>query len=136
MDRELRPGAFGENLSMTGIDETKINIGDQYSLGDAEIEVSQPRQPCHKLNKVFNLQAMACKVQTTGFTGCYFRVKKIGMVQPDSEIRKIKDGKENISIEIINILMFKEKKNMDLLRKVVELEALSIEWREKFQKRL
>ena len=58
------------------------------------------------------------------------------MVQPDSEIRKIKDGKENISIEIINILMFKEKKNMDLLRKVVELEALSIEWREKFQKRL
>ena len=81
LDRELRPGAFGENLSMTGIDETKINIGDQYSLGDAEIEVSQPRQPCHKLNKVFNLQAMACKVQTTGFTGCYFRVKKIGMVQ-------------------------------------------------------
>lgn len=136
LNRELRPGAFGENLSMTGIDETKINIGDQYSLGDAEIEVSQPRQPCHKLNKVFNLQAMACKVQTTGFTGCYFRVKKIGMVQPDSEIRKIKDGKENISIEIINILMFKEKKNMDLLRKVVELEALSIEWREKFQKRL
>jgi len=136
LNRELRPGAFGENLSLTGIDETKINIGDQYSLGNAEIEVSQPRQPCHKLNKVFNLQAMACKVQTTGFTGCYFRVKKIGWVKPDSEIIKIKDGKENISIESINVLMFKEKKNMNLLRKVVKLEALSFEWREKFQKRL
>ena len=79
---------------------------------------------------------MACKVQTTGFTGCYFRVKKTGWVKPDSEIIKIKDGKENISIENINVLMFKEKKNMNLLRKVVELEALSIEWREKFQKRL
>ena len=136
LNRELGPGAFGENLSLTGIDETKINIGDQYSLGDAEIEVSQPRQPCHKLNKVFKFQAMACKVQTTGFTGCYFRVKKIGLVQPDSVIIKIKDGKENISIDNINVLMFKEKNNVNLLRKVVELEALSIEWREKFQKRL
>tara|TARA_Y100000588_G_scaffold389795_1_gene493517 strand:- start:572 stop:1210 length:639 start_codon:yes stop_codon:yes gene_type:complete len=136
LNRELKPGAFGENLSLKGIDETKINIGDQYCLGDAEIEVSQPRQPCHKLNKVFNLQAMACKVQTTGFTGCYFRVKKTGWVKPDSEIIKIKTGEENISIESINVLMFKEKKNMNLLRKVVALEALSIEWREKFQKRL
>ena len=51
-------------------------------------------------------------------------------------IIKIKDGKENISIDNINVLMFKEKNNVNLLRKVVKLEALSIEWREKFQKRL
>ncbi|MBC8285440.1 MAG: MOSC domain-containing protein [Nitrospinae bacterium] len=136
LNRELSPGAFGENLSLTGLDETKINIGDQFSLGEAEIEVSQPRQPCHKLNKVFHLQAMACKVQTMGYTGCYFRVKKMGLVNPNSKVKKIKDGQENISIDDINSLMFKEKKNIDLLRKVVNLEALSLEWREKFQKRL
>ena len=136
LNRELRPGSFGENLSLIGIDETKINVGNQYVLGEAEIEVSQPRQPCHKLNKVFNFQAMACKVQTTGFTGCYFRVIKTGWVKPDSEIIKIKNGEENISIETLNVLMFKEKKNINLLKKVVGLKALSIEWREKFQKRL
>ena len=136
LDREIKPGAFGENLSLAGINETQMNIGDIYRLGEAEIEVSQPRQPCHKLNKVFDLQAMACKVQTTGYTGCYLRVKKTGWVKPDSVFEKIKEGLGKISIEMVNVLMFKEKKNLDLLRKVASLQALSIKLREKFQKRL
>ena len=136
LDREIKPGAFGENLSLAGINETQMNIGDIFRLGEAEIEVSQPRQPCHKLNKVFDLQAMACKVQTTGYTGCYLRVKKTGWVKPDSVFEKIKEGLGKISIEMVNVLMFKEKKNLDLLRKVASLQALSIKLREKFQKRL
>ncbi|MBT5470371.1 MAG: MOSC domain-containing protein [Nitrospina sp.] len=136
LDRVLEPGAFGENLSLAGIDETQINVGDIFCLGEAEIEVSQPRQPCHKLNKIFKYQGMACKVQTTGFTGCYFRVKRKGWVEPGATIEKIKDGLGKFSIDKINSLMFKEKKKFDLLRKVVRQEALSLEWREKFEKRL
>ena len=136
LDREINPGAFGENLSLAGINETQIYIGDIFRLGEAEIEVSQPRQPCHKLNKVFDLQAMACKVQTTGYTGCYFRVKKTGWVKPDCVFQKIQEGLGKVSIEMLNVLLFKEKKNQDLLRKVVSLQALSIKWREKFKKRL
>ena len=136
LDREINPGAFGENLSLAGINETQIYIGDIFRLGEAEIEVSQPRQPCHKLNKVFDLQAMACKIQTTGYTGCYLRVKKTGWVKPGSAFEKIKEGLGKISIEMVNVLMFKEKKNLDLLRKVASLQALSIKLREKFQKRL
>jgi len=79
---------------------------------------------------------MACKVQTTGFTGCYFRVKRKGWVEPGATIEKIKDGLGKFSIDKINSLMFKEKKKFDLLRKVVRQEALSLEWREKFEKRL
>jgi MOSC domain-containing protein YiiM len=136
LGREINPGAFGENLSLAGINETQIYIGDIFRLGEAEIEVSQPRQPCHKLNKVFDLQAMACKIQTTGYTGCYLRVKKTGWIKPDSVFEKIHEGLGKISIEIVNMLMFKEKKNQDLLRKVSSLKALSIKLREKFQKRL
>lgn len=136
LEREMKPGDFGENLSLSGINEKQINIGDVFRLGEAEIEVSQPRQPCHKLNKVFDLQAMACKVKKTGYTGCYFRVKKTGWVKPDSAFKKIQEGLGEISIEMVNVLMFKEKKNPDLLKKVASLQALSIEWREKFQKRI
>lgn len=136
LDREMNPGAFGENLSLSGINEKQINIGDIFRLDEAEIEVSQPRQPCHKLNKVFNLQEMACKVQKTGYTGCYFRVKKTGWVDPDSVLERIQEGSEKISVEMVNVLMFKEKKNPDLLNKVVNLQELSEEWREKFRKRL
>ena len=136
LDRKIGPGAFGENLSLAGINENHIYVGDIFSLGNAKIEVSQPRQPCHKLNKVFEYQGMACKVQTTGYTGCYFRVIKKGWVSPDSKIKKIEESKDKISIETINILMFKDKKNLKLLKKVSEQEALSLEWREKFKKRL
>ena len=136
LDREIKPGAFGENLSLAGINETQIYIGDIFRLGEAEIEVSQPRQPCHKLNKVFDLQAMACKIQTTGYTGCYFRVKKTGWVNPVPAFELIQEAPGKISIEMVNVLMFKEKKNQDLLRTVVSLQALSTKWREKFQKRL
>jgi MOSC domain-containing protein YiiM len=136
LDRKINPGAFGENLSLAGINEAQIFIGDIFRLGEAEIEVSQPRQPCHKLNKVFALQTMACKIQTTGYTGCYLRVKKTGWVKPDSVFEKIKEGIGKISIEMVNVLMFKEKKNQSLLRKVASLQALSIKWREKFKKRL
>ena len=80
LDSKIGPGAFGENLSLAGINENHIYVGDIFSLGTAKIEVSQPRQPCHKLNKVFEFQGMACKVQTTGYTGCYFRVIKKGWV--------------------------------------------------------
>ena len=136
LEREIKPGAFGENLSLSEINETQINIGDIFRLGEAEIEVSQPRQPCHKLNKVFDLQAMACKVQTTGYTGCYFRAKKTGWVKPDSVVERIQEGLGKVSIEMGNVLMFKEKKNLDLLKNVASLQALSVEWREKFQRRL
>jgi MOSC domain-containing protein YiiM len=136
LGREMNPGDFGENLSISGINEKKIYIGDNFKLGEAEIEVSQPRQPCHKLNKFFDLQEMACKVQKSGYTGCYFRVMKTGWVEPDSVLEKIKEGSGKISVEMVNVLMFKEKKNPDLLIKVVNLQELSEEWREKFRKRL
>ena len=136
LEREMKPGAFGENLSLSGINEKQINIGDVFRIGEAQIEVSQPRQPCHKLNKVFDLQAMACKVQKTGYTGCYLRVKKSGWVESDSVFERIQEGLGKISIEMVNVLMFKEKKNQDLLKNVASLQALSVEWREKFQKRL
>ncbi len=136
LDRKIVPGAFGENLSLAGINESQIYVGDIFSLGNAEIEVSQPRQPCHKLNKVFEFQGMACKVQTTGYTGCYCRVIKNGWITPDSKIEKIEDGKDKVSIETINILMFKDKKNSELLKKVSAQEALSLEWRKKFKNRL
>ena len=136
LDKEMKPGAFGENLSLSGINEKQIYIGDIFRLDEAEIEVSQPRQPCHKLNKVFGFQGMACKVQKTGYTGCYFRVKKEEYVKPDSVLERIQMGSGKISVDMVNVLMFKEKKNPDLLNKVVSLQELSEEWRKKFRKRL
>lgn len=136
LNRELNYGAFGENLSVTGATETKVHIGDIFKIGEAEVQCTQPRQPCHKLNKIFDFQGMACRVQTMGFSGYYLRVLKPGWVEANSGITRLQDGANKVSVETANYLMHKNKKDWDGIREILSLEALSDEWRETFQKRL
>lgn len=74
------PGAFGENLSTHGVDESTICLGDRLRIGSATLEVSQARQPCWKLNDRFGVPTMARMVQATARTGWYCRVVSIGDV--------------------------------------------------------
>lgn len=75
------PGAFGENLSSRGLDESRVCLGDRFRLGTALLEVSQGRQPCWKLNDRFGVLDMARRVQDSGRTGWYYRVLQPGSAQ-------------------------------------------------------
>jgi len=132
--REILPGAFGENLSLLGMLETEVNIGDIFEMGAAQVQVSQPRQPCFKLNKVFKDQSIACSVKTTGFSGYYFRVLKPGLVEPGLPIKKIKNG--SFSIEKANALLRKGGSNAEQMEELISLSDLSDDWRGMLQKRL
>jgi MOSC domain-containing protein YiiM len=132
--RKILPGSFGENLSLLGMLETEVNIGDIFEMGAAQVQVSQPRQPCFKLNKVFKDQSMACSVKTTGFSGYYFRVLKPGLVAPSSLVKKIKNG--SFSIEKTNALLRKGGSNAEQIQELISLPELSDDWRGMFQKRL
>lgn len=136
LGREMRFGAFGENLSLTELTETEVHIGDTFRLGEAEVQCTQPRQPCHKLNKVFDFQAMACRVQTTGFSGYYLRVLKPGWVESGTEIITLERDPTRISVDRANDLMHKNKKNWQDVREILSVQALSDSWRKTFQKRL
>lgn len=80
------PGAFGENLSTSGLTEETVAVGDVFRLGTALVEVSQGRQPCWKLNERFGRTDMARLVQSTGRTGWYYRVLEPGIVAPDDSL--------------------------------------------------
>ncbi len=134
LQREILPGSFGENLSLLGMCETEVNIGDIFEMGSAQVQVSQPRQPCHKLNKVFKDQSMACSVKTTGFSGYYFRVLKSGLIEPDALIKRVHEG--SFSIEKANALLRKGGSNIEQMQELISLPALSEDWRGMFQKRL
>lgn len=71
-------GAFGENISTSGLDECNVAVGDRFRLGSALVEVSQGRQPCWKLNERFATADMAVRVQKTGRTGWYYRDVQTG----------------------------------------------------------
>jgi MOSC domain-containing protein YiiM len=74
------PGAFGENFSVEGLDETSVCLGDRWQVGTAIVEVSQGRQPCWKLNHRFATDDMAARVQATLRAGWYLRVLQPGVV--------------------------------------------------------
>ncbi len=79
------PGAFGENLSTTGLTERNLCLGDRLQVGGSLLEISQSRQPCWKLNDRFGVRDMALRVQATRRTGWYFRVLKAGAIKAGDE---------------------------------------------------
>ncbi len=81
-DAALQPGSIGENLSVGEWDETKVCIGDRFRLGEALLEVSQPRTPCWKIDRRYGVEGMARLIEERGLTGWYFRVIESGSVEP------------------------------------------------------
>ena len=75
------PGAFGENISTAGLDETNVFLGDRFRLGTALVEVSQARQPCWKLDHRFGTKGVMAQVVKTRRTGWYYRVLEPGLVR-------------------------------------------------------
>ena len=68
-------GAFGENLTVTESYESDVCIGDVFTIGQAEVEVSQPRQPCHKLSKKMGDLDFAARVIEIGYITFEFSVR-------------------------------------------------------------
>ena len=75
------PGAFGENISTSGLDEDSVFLGDRFRLGTALVEVSQARQPCWKLDHRFQTKGVMARVVKTRRSGWYYRVLEPGRVQ-------------------------------------------------------
>ena len=82
----IGPGGFGENLTVDGLTEETICIGDTYAIGEARIQVSAPRYPCWKIERRWNVAGLTARVAETGRTGWYCRVLQEGMIEPDMPI--------------------------------------------------
>ena len=73
-------GMFGENLTITNLEETALNVGDRFQLGEAIIEVTKPREPCFKLGIRFGTQSILKQFWNSTKSGVYFKVLKTGNV--------------------------------------------------------
>ncbi|MCB8819410.1 MOSC domain-containing protein [Microvirga rosea] len=131
-----QPGAFGENLSTSGLTEADVAIGDIFRLGRALIQVSQGRQPCWKLNERFADIRMARRVQESGRTGWYYRVLEDGLVAPDDLLTLVERGHEDWTIRRVWHHFYVDTMNADALRQIAELPALAQGWRNHAAKRL
>ncbi|TXK75119.1 MOSC domain-containing protein [Paenibacillus sp. N3.4] len=136
LGRELELGTFGENLTVTGLLEEDVCIGDTFAIGEVIVQVSQPRQPCHKIAKRLDLQDAAVQVQDMGYTGFYFRVLQEGIIPLQPTLKLIAKHEAGITIAFANRIKYHDKMNVEGLRQIANLDVLSASWRASFGKRI
>lgn len=84
---ELAGGAFGENFTIAGQDEWSTCLGDVYEVGEATVEVSQPRAPCYKIGYRWQRADLLERVERSGRHGWYVRVLVEGRVAAGDPVR-------------------------------------------------
>ncbi|MDA2189311.1 MOSC domain-containing protein [Bacillus cereus] len=136
LNQDFVYGAFGENITVCGMREEDVCIGDTFELGQAIVQVTQPRQPCFKLAKKYNIPKLPLYFQETGYTGFYFRVLKEGWVSSVDTLKKLQSDPKGVSVAFANRIMHKEKQNIEGVKRILEVNALSNSWRKSFEKRI
>jgi MOSC domain-containing protein YiiM len=135
---KLHFGQFGENLTITMLDEAKLCIGDQLQIGNCILEVTQPRVPCFKLGIALNLNAMPKLFVQHGATGIYFRVLQSGAISVGDQLEVLYHHPKQLTVQTLFRAYF--DKNVSDLNTVMKLAAeipeLSTEWRKKVLSRL
>ncbi len=135
LDREDLPyGQLGENLTVEGMLEEDICIGDIFRVGSASLQVSQPREPCFKLGIKFGSPAFPKKFLKSERSGFYFRVVEEGEVGAGDPISRLRKDPARLSVrEVYHLKMF-DSQNTEGARRVLGVEALSPSWRASFTK--
>lgn len=133
---KLPHAAFGENLTVSGMREDQVCIGDIFQAGTAVVQVSQPRQPCKTLAARYGRIDLVKLVVDSGRTGFYFRVLEEGVVEKGSAVILKQRNTHNITVSFANYVFHHNKHNREMIMQVLAVEALSGSWRQSFLKLL
>ena len=137
LEEALGPGAFGENLTTTGVTEADVCIGDVWSWGEAILEVCQPRWPCFKLALHRGRADIQQRMRRSGRTGWYLRVLEPGAVSTGSEIRVLRPDPAGLSVTDAHVAMGdRHLLQPDLVRALADHDRLADQWREPLRQRL
>ncbi|WP_299528500.1 MOSC domain-containing protein [Ulvibacterium sp.] len=129
-------GMFGENLTVAGLDETQIRIGDIFQVGTALVQVSQPREPCYKLGVRFGNQDILRQFIDHGFSGMYVRILEEGQVKTGDILQLERTSENPLTVKQFFNFLFERKKDPDILQLAIANTALPERKRERLKKYL
>ncbi|MCB9174094.1 MAG: MOSC domain-containing protein [Flavobacteriales bacterium] len=129
-------GMFGENITLDNIDETIIRIGNIYQVGNAIVQISEPRIPCFKLGHKFNDQLVIKEFINSSYSGFYVRILKEGTVTVGDEFKLIEQNNNDFSVEDAFSLLSYNKNNQLLLEMLKNEPLLGNEYRKSILKRI
>jgi MOSC domain-containing protein YiiM len=129
-------GAFGENLTIDGSEESTVCIGDRWQAGEVLFEVSQPRQPCWKLGRRWQIVDLPKQVIQNGRSGWYLRVLNPGALVAGTAIELVSRPRPNWTIARASRLLYHEPDNVAGLKQLADVPELSRAWREELLERI
>jgi MOSC domain-containing protein YiiM len=139
----LPMGSFGENFTLDGtpkgLQEESVHLGDQFSVGSAEVIVTQPRLPCYKLGVRFQSDDMVKRFLISGRTGFYLAVTREGEVGASDEIKVLARDANAVTVSDITRLYVAKRygaAEISVVRRALQVAALPESWKEYFRERL
>src|SRR4051812_4822527 len=129
---DLAAGHFGENLTVEGMPDDEVCIGDRYRIGGAVFEVTQPRVTCFKVGLRLDEPRMPALLYSHGRPGFYMRVLEEGDVGARDAIERIATGQEAMSVREVSALLYLPGHTPAGLRRALAIAALSEGWRRSF----
>lgn len=134
--KKLTLPAFGENITATGMTEEQVCIGDIYKIGDTILQITQGRVPCVTISNYNEEKQLLQTVIETTLTGYFFRVLEEGTITFDSEITLLEKHSKEISVSFATQILFHQKQDKASIEKILAVDALSEEWKNRFLKLL
>jgi ferredoxin-NADP reductase/MOSC domain-containing protein YiiM/ferredoxin len=122
-------GQFGENLTVDGLSDDEVCIGDRYRIGGALFEVTQPRVTCYRVGIRMNNPQMPALLVSHKRPGFYCRVIEEGEIGAGDEIVKVADGPERVTVQEIDGLLYLPGHRLDLLQRALRIPILSAGWK-------
>jgi MOSC domain-containing protein YiiM/ferredoxin-NADP reductase len=135
----FKAGGYGENLVCEELNENNVCIGDIFTIGGEQgvtVQVSEPRQPCYKLNHRFEWKRASVRIQESGRTGWYLRVLKEGSMAEGDQMRLVERINPTWSISRVQKFMYGDTSNTAVLQELSVLPGLGDEIVKLFKTRL
>lgn len=127
--------SFGENITISEITEEDVKLGDVFSMGEAVIQISQPRHPCYKIAAFNKLKDITAKVTKTGYSGFYGRVLEEGRVDRDSKLILMERRQDQLSIAEIFNVSARPSKDVLTIEKVMASEYAAESLKEEMKRK-
>ncbi|OLT15813.1 sulfurase [Pseudonocardia sp. CNS-139] len=131
--RDLGYGAFGENLTVDGLPDDEVCIGDRYRIGEAEFEVTQPRVTCYRVGMRLGVPEMPALLVSHRRPGFYMRVVQEGRIRAGDPIIRIRTGPGALSVAATDALLYLPGRDTATLRRALAIPALSPGWQQSFR---
>ena len=132
----MGPGGFGENLTLEGMAESDVCIGDVFAVGQVRVQVSVPRAPCRHIDRRWRKVGLCDASRSNGRVGWYCRVLETGTLSAGQEVRLLERPLPQWTVSEVHEVRHHRKEDLVAAASLASCDLLSGEWRDYFAQRL